>query len=129
MFYFILKTEQTDDFCTCSFYTQRSFFVFHVDSIFHIHCIIKTMTKELILILVVFALFKSYGKYHFNSQLPGPFAYPESNATFLRVVGIFKYNWIKLPYPQKYRNRTVMDQKNVSALWNVHRVILMFSHL
>ena len=79
MFYFILKTEQTDDFCICSFYIQRSFFVFHVDLIFHIHCIIKTMTKELILILVVFALFKSYGKYQCNSQLPGAFAYPESN--------------------------------------------------
>ena len=81
MFYFILKTEQTDDFCICSFYTQRSFFVFHVDLIFHIHCIIKTMTKELILILVVFALFKSYGKFQCNSRILGAFAYPESNAT------------------------------------------------
>ena len=82
MFYFILKTEQTDDFCICSFYIHRSFFVFHVDLIFHIHCIIKIMTKGLILILVVLALFKSYGKYHFNSRQPGAFAYPESKATF-----------------------------------------------
>ena len=83
MFYFILKTEQTDDFCICSFYTQRSFFVFHVDLIFHIHCIIKTMTKELILILLVFALFKSYGKYHCNSRVRWAFEYPKTLLVFL----------------------------------------------